>query len=130
MLQLLDDELLDMRIKKSIAIKFITNRYYIERYGKMEKIISKKNPIIPGKGVCDPHIHVFNDRAYLYATHDYSPANDNYIMKDWEIWSSPDLVEWTKESVIKPEDTYIGSSNSCWATDAAEKNGKYYFYFS
>jgi hypothetical protein len=52
-------------------------------------------------------------------------------MDDWWIWSSPDLVHWTNECVIKPEQTYIGKPfTGCWATDAAFRNGKYYFYFS
>lgn len=29
-------------------------------------------------------------------------------MEDWWIWSSPDLVNWTMRSVLKPEQTYIG----------------------
>ena len=36
----------------------------------MKTVISKKNPIIPRMGVCDPHIHIFENRAYLYASHD------------------------------------------------------------
>lgn len=96
----------------------------------MDKVFTKKNPIIRGKGICDPHMHVFNDRVYLYATHDYSVDNKGYVMKDWQIWSSADLIEWTHKSIFRPEDTYIGPSDRCWATDAAERNGKYYFYFS
>ena len=88
------------------------------------------NPIIRNKGVCDPHIHIFNNKAYLYASHDASPTQSIYTMFDWHIYSSSDLVNWELESVFKPEDTYIGKSSSCWATDAAEKNGKFYFYYS
>ena len=89
------------------------------------------NPIIPNQGVNDPHIHVFDGKAYLYATHDKSADNTTFIMEDWWIWSSEDLVNWTQESVLNPEDTYIGKGfKSAWATDAAEKNGKYYWYFS
>ena len=52
-------------------------------------------------------------------------------MEDWWVWSSNDLVYWKLESVIKPVDTYLKKPfNQCWATDAAFKNGKYYFYFS
>lgn len=91
---------------------------------------AQKNPILPNTGVCDPHIHIFNDRAYLYATHDGDRDDPDFVMYDWQIWSSPDLVEWTLERTVRPEETYIGPSRSCWATDAAERNGKYYFYFS
>ncbi|WP_147676456.1 family 43 glycosylhydrolase [Algibacter pacificus] len=90
-----------------------------------------QNPIVPNQGLNDPHIHIFNDTAYVYASHDKSISNDKFIMEDWWIWSSPDLVNWTKRSVLKPKDTYINKVFSqCWATDAAYKNGKYYFYFS
>jgi hypothetical protein len=89
-----------------------------------------KNPIIPGRGVCDPHIHIFNDRAYLYASHDLSPSNELWHMEDWQIWSSVDLVNWKLESTLRPEDLYMGASHECWAVDAATRNGKYFLYFS
>lgn len=89
------------------------------------------NPILPGRGVCDPHIRIFGDRAYLYATHDKAPDNPHFIMEDWWVWSSPDLIHWTHESTLRPEDTYIGPGfQSCWATDAIERDGRYYWYFS
>ena len=38
-----------------------------------------QNPIVPNKGLNDPHIHIFNDTAYVYASHDKSINNDSYI---------------------------------------------------
>ncbi len=97
----------------------------------MSRIIrATRNPIIPGRGVCDPHIHVFGDRAWLFASHDRDPGNPTWLMHDWQIWSSADLVEWRHESTVRPEDTYIGPSDACWAVDAAQRNGRYYLYFS
>ncbi|WP_236548134.1 family 43 glycosylhydrolase [Polaribacter septentrionalilitoris] len=90
-----------------------------------------QNPIVPNKGLNDPHIHIFNDTAYVYASHDKSIKNKKFIMEDWWVWSSPDLVNWTKRSVLNPKDTYIGKDfTRCWATDVAYRNGKYYWYFS
>ena len=89
------------------------------------------NPIIPGCGVADPHIRIDNDRAYLYAGHDKSPGHTKFVMEDWWVWSSPDLVNWKHEGTLCPEDTYIGKPfDQCWATDAIARNGKYYWYFS
>lgn len=88
------------------------------------------NPIIQGKGVCDPHVHIFRDKAYLYASHDVSPQNETFATTDWLIYSSADLVNWELESVFRPEDTYIGGSSECWAVDAQERDGRYYYYFS
>lgn len=93
-------------------------------------ISNLRNPILPGLGVCDPHIHIFNERAYLYASHDFSPDNQDWIMHDWQIWSSANLVDWTLERTVRPEETYVGPWTKCWATDAAERNGRFYFYFS
>lgn len=93
--------------------------------------LSAQNPIVPNQGLNDPHIHIFNDTAYVYASHDKSADNKKFTMEDWWVWSSPDLVNWTQRSVLKPEDTYIGGNfDRCWATDVGRKNGKYYWYFS
>ncbi|MEL7160818.1 MAG: family 43 glycosylhydrolase, partial [Bacteroidota bacterium] len=90
-----------------------------------------QNPIVPNRGLNDPHIHIFNDTAYVYATHDKSAANTQFVMEDWWIWSSPDLVNWTHRSTLDPADTYIGGDfGGCWATDVGHHNGKYYWYFS
>ncbi len=94
------------------------------------KISSVNNPIISSESACDPHIHIFNNKAYMYSSHDYSSTSTGYQMRDWQLWSSSDLVTWNKEAVLRPQDTYVSSSNSCWATDGAERNGKYYWYFS
>ena len=89
------------------------------------------NPIIPNRGVTDPHIHIFNGRAYLFATHDRAAASKYFAMDDWWCWASDDLVNWKLESVLKPEQTYLGKPyDQCWATDAAFRNGKCYWYFS
>jgi len=96
----------------------------------METVFSKKNPIIPGRGVCDPHIHIYNGRMYLYTSHDAIPYKDNFSLRDWLVWSSADAVEWKHECTVHPEDFFMGPSNHCWAVDTAERNGKYYFYFS
>ena len=93
-------------------------------------ITAIKNPIISGRGVCDPHVHIFGDCAYLYASHDVPDGDGMFTMHDWEIWKSPDLVNWTRTSVVRPETFGMGKSDNCWAVDAAEKDGKYYLYVS
>ncbi len=80
--------------------------------------------------LCDPHVKVFNGRAYCYAGRDRSYADAAYTMPDWQVWSSDDLIHWQRESILRPEQTYIGPSHKCFATDAAERNGRYYWYFS
>ena len=89
------------------------------------------NPIEPGKGLTDPHVVIYGDRAFMYATHDFSPTTKGFVMKDWWVWSSADLVNWKQEGILKPEETYLKKPfDDCWATFGATKNGKYYWYFS
>lgn len=89
------------------------------------------NPVMSGKGVTDPHIKIFNNCFYLYASHDQARGMQDYTMPDWWIWSSSNLVDWTHECTINPDDTYIKKPiDKCFAVDVAEKNGKYYLYFS
>ncbi|MBQ8716670.1 MAG: family 43 glycosylhydrolase, partial [Clostridia bacterium] len=96
----------------------------------MKTVISKKNPIIPRMGVCDPHMHVFEGKVWLYTSHDTSIENTTFCMNDWQIWSSADCVEWHREATIRPEDTFVGATDKSWAVDCAERNGKYYYSFS
>jgi arabinoxylan arabinofuranohydrolase len=93
-----------------------------------EKVVN--NPIIQNLGVCDPHIHIFNNKAYLFASHDREPVESFYGMYDWWIWSSSDLVHWELEFNLFPKDMWVGPTNNAWAVDGAERNGKYYFYVS
>jgi arabinoxylan arabinofuranohydrolase len=88
------------------------------------------NPIIVNRGVCDPHIHIFNNKAYLFATHDDGVGHDFYVMNDWWLWSSPDLVHWNLDYTLKPEAMYVGPTKNAWAVDGAERNGTYYWYVS
>ena len=88
------------------------------------------NPLIFRKGVCDPHIHIFEGKAYLYATHDAPGYTEGFCMEDWQIWSSEDLIDWKLERTVYPEEFYCGKLDQCWAVDAACRDGKYYLYFS
>ena len=85
-----------------------------------KRIISRKNPISPRMGVCDPHMHIFGDRVWLHASHDAIPGSDGFCMHDWQIWSSADCVEWVLEATVRPEDFHMGASSQCWATDCIE----------
>ena len=116
--------IINMRVEKSFKALIIMSLFFcFTSY--------TQNPIVANKGLNDPHIHIFNDTAYVYASHDKSIENKKFIMEDWWVWSSPDLVNWTKRSVLNPKDTYIGKDfTRCWATDVAYRNGKYYWYFS
>jgi len=93
------------------------------------------NQLFEGKGVCDPSVRIFNNKVYLYATHDTpldAPernGDQGYHMLEWWVWSSENLVDWKLENTLSP--TVLGfpeGFKDCWATDALSKNGKYCWY--
>jgi arabinoxylan arabinofuranohydrolase len=90
------------------------------------------NPLVPFVGMADPHIYVFDGKPYLYSTRDIDSlqTKGRFIMPDWHIWSTEDLLHWRHERTILPVETYMGRSRDCWATETATRNGKYYIYFS
>jgi arabinoxylan arabinofuranohydrolase len=93
--------------------------------------VKNGNPIVANFGMADPHIYIFNNKPYLYTTRDRdSFAKSKFIMPDWHIWTSDDMVNWKLGRTILPTETYMGESTNCWATETATRNGKYYFYFS
>lgn len=87
------------------------------------------NPLVPAS-MADPHIRIFNDRAYLYSGWDADKTSKGFNMPSWRIYSSDDLMEWTLETTIEPTQTWVGNSTACWATDCVYHNGAYYFFFS
>ncbi len=95
------------------------------------KLSFAQNPIVKDIGMSDPHVRVFNDTIYLYCGHDSHPDDETWVMKEWRIFSTNDLINWKQEGIISPRDNYMdNNSTDCWAGDAATRNGKYYFYFS
>lgn len=95
------------------------------------QLLFGQNPIIKDIGMSDPHVRVFNDTIYLYSGHDDRPTDKTWVMKDWRVFSTTDLTNWNLETTISPKDNFMDDhTGDCWATDAAYRNGKYYFYFS
>lgn len=90
-----------------------------------------QNPLNFGSTIrtADPSAHVWNDgKIYLYTSHDIECQPD-FFMKDWHVFSSSDLVNWTDHGACLSVDDLSWADNFAWAPDAAYKNGKYYFCF-
>ena len=86
----------------------------------------------------DPSAHVFNDKIYVYPSHDlpHDGADDDegieYAMEDYHILSMDNLDEETPcidngEALHMKDVPWV--SKQMWAPDAAYKDGKYYLYF-
>lgn len=100
-------------------------------------MMAKRNePLVTHIYTADPSAHVFEDKLYIYPSHDLDhekESNDNgdqYDMEDYHVLSMDDAdascvdhgealnvrdVPWAKQQL--------------WAPDAAFKNGTYYLFF-
>jgi beta-xylosidase len=90
-----------------------------------------QNPISFGSNIrtADPSAHVWNDgKIYVYTSHD-EECQEDFWMKDWYVFSSEDLINWTNHGPILSVDNLSWADNYAWAPDCAYKNGKYYFCF-
>ncbi|MBC7807737.1 MAG: family 43 glycosylhydrolase [Akkermansiaceae bacterium] len=84
------------------------------------------NPVFPG-WYADPEIHCFAGRYYIYPTTSRPFAEQT----SYECWSSDDLTDWRNEGVILDfRDVPWSTNYAAWAPSCAERNGKYYLYFS
>ena len=91
-----------------------------------------QNPLITDQFTADPTARVFDGRVYVYPSHDVDCGTDWFCMKDYHVFSSEDLTEWTDHGVILSQedvDWVDASENAMWAPDVVEKDGRYYFYF-
>ncbi|KAJ5097613.1 Xylosidase/arabinosidase [Penicillium angulare] len=93
-------------------------------------------PLVTHMYTADPSAHVFNDKLYIYPSHDretdikFNDNGDQYDMVDYHVFSmdSPDGPVTDHGTVLTAQDV-PWVSKQMWAPDAAEKNGKYYLYF-
>ena len=96
-----------------------------------------QNPIITTAFSADPTARVFNDRVYVFPSHDINPPaefrrQDWFCMADYHVYSSDNLTDWVDHGVILDQENVEWGNKkafSMWAPDCVEKNGRYYFYF-
>lgn len=97
----------------------------------MISIGSSQNPLNFGNNIrtADPSGHVWADgKMYLYTSHD-EECQEDFWMKDWHVFSSDDLINWTDHGACLSVDDLTWADNYAWAPDCAYKDGKYYFCF-
>jgi hypothetical protein len=93
-------------------------------------------PLITSIYTSDPSVHVFNQRIYIYPSHDLDTRipetgeGDQFNMKDYHVFSLPRIDgEVTDHGVALQLSDIPWASRQLWGPDAAEKDGTYYLYF-
>lgn len=90
------------------------------------------NPFVQTIFTADPSAHVFNDRLYVYPSHDIDPARGCDLMDRYHVYSTADMVNWRDEGeIVRADDVAWGrpAGGFMWAPDCGYANGQYYFYF-
>ncbi|KAJ5085695.1 Xylosidase/arabinosidase [Penicillium argentinense] len=93
-------------------------------------------PLITHLYTADPSAHVFNNKLYIYPSHDretdiaFNDNGDQYDMTDYHVFSMETIDgPVTDHGVVLAAKDVPWVSKQMWAPDAATKNGKYYLYF-
>ncbi len=93
------------------------------------------NPYLPSyEYVPDGEPYVFNDRVYIYGSHDRFNGK-TFCMNNYISWSAPidDLTDWRYEGVIfdkKKDPICKRDSMNMYAPDVVQgEDGKYYLYY-
>ena len=92
------------------------------------------NPYLPSyEYVPDGEPRVFNDRLYVYGSHDRFNGT-TYCMEPYTVWSCPidDLSDWTCHGMIydgKEDALNETKERLMFAPDCIEKEGTYYLFY-
>ena len=93
-------------------------------------------PIITALYTADPSVHVFNDKIYIYPSHDIDAGikeNDNgdhFAMKDFHVFSMDSIGGKVQDHGVALDVKDIPwAGRQLWAPDVAYKNDTYYLYF-
>lgn len=87
------------------------------------------NPIVQTNYTADPAPMVYEDRLYVYTTHDEDVTVNNFFtMNDWRIYSTVDMVNWTDHGSPLSYKSFTWGTGDAWAGQCIPRNGKFYFY--
>ena len=85
------------------------------------------NPVIQTRYTADPAPVVINGKVYLYTDHDEDKATW-FVMKDWRLYTSSDMVNWTDEGSPLSLKDFSWAERDAWAPQVIERSGKFYCY--
>lgn len=88
-----------------------------------------QNPIVTTSFTPDPAPFVFGDKLYMFTGHDEDDAT-YFKMKDWQLYSTEDMVNWTYLGTPVSTETFSWAfqGDRAWASQAVERNGRWYWY--
>lgn len=85
-----------------------------------------RNPLVTQIFTADPNAIVYDDRVYVYASHD-EDGQDGFDMIDYHAFSSDDMVNWQDHGVLIHADQ-LSWADRLFAPGACYRDGTYYMY--
>ncbi|MET0466637.1 MAG: glycoside hydrolase family 43 protein [Chitinophagaceae bacterium] len=89
--------------------------------------LNAQNPIIQTIYTADPAALVHKDTLFLYTGHD-EDGSTWFTMKDWHVYSTTDMVNWTDRGSPLSLKTFKWATQDAWASHCIERDGKFYWY--
>ncbi|UGU14516.1 glycoside hydrolase family 43 protein [Sinomicrobium kalidii] len=93
-------------------------------------------PLVEDIYTADPSAHVFDDKIYIYPSHDVDAGTEeddfggHFDMRDYHVFSMDSMGgEVTDHGVALSVEDVPWAEKQMWAPDAAYKDGRYYLYF-
>jgi beta-xylosidase len=122
-------KVINSTVLKAVALLCLSGSFAQAQTTADTVIHSTGNPIITHKYTADPAALVYKDKVYLYTGNDVAPKNQaRYVMHDWLVFSSPDMVTWTEHPIPLKTTDFAWAKDDAWAGQVIERNGKFYWY--
>jgi arabinoxylan arabinofuranohydrolase len=86
------------------------------------------NPFVQTIYTADPAPFVYNGVLYAFLDHDEDGTYGWFQMKDWRLFTTTDMVNWTDHGVTASLKTFSWGRVDAWAGQVAYRNGKFYYY--
>lgn len=93
-------------------------------------------PLVTDHYTADPSAHVFNNRIYIYPSHDidagipFDDLGSHFAMEDYHVYSMDHPGAPVIDHGVALHVKHVPwAAKQLWAPDAACKDGKYYLYF-
>ncbi|MEO6359472.1 MAG: glycoside hydrolase family 43 protein [Sphingomicrobium sp.] len=119
---------LSLALACSTALASCSTPPVVRSSGPKTVIVNRGNPIIRDRFTADPAPLVVGDTLYLYTGHDQAADGVMFDMRDWLVFSTKDMKTWTPHAPIMKATDFKWAKEAAWASQAIEKNGKFYFY--
>lgn len=112
-----------------MAISALAFIFSISALGQTKaESVPGSNPIIRDKFTADPAPLVVGDRLYLYVGHDEAKRDEMFNMREWLVYSTTDMRNWTDHGAIMRVADFKWAKQDAWASQAIQRDGKFWFY--